>query len=99
MKSRLLAIAALMSAVVTPAAAQSVVGGQYPAPAWAARAALPDCGFAATDSGAQTGFNTAIPATCTAPGAAGDKPSAGRVRAPCEPYRDAPYCDARCRRD
>jgi len=61
MKSRLLAIAALMSAVVTPAAAQSVVGGQYPAPAWAARAALPDCGFAATEQWGANGFQYCDP--------------------------------------
>lgn len=62
MKRRILAIAALVSAISAPVFAQSRYGGQYPAPPWvAARSALPNCGFAATARWGPNGFQYCDP--------------------------------------
>lgn len=57
MKSCIIAIAAMISVLAAPAFAQSRYAGQYPAPpSIAAQSALPDCGFAATETWGQNGF-------------------------------------------
>jgi hypothetical protein len=57
MKYSIFAAAALASVIAMPAFAQSRYGGQRPAPPWvAAQTALPDCGFAATETWGENGF-------------------------------------------
>lgn len=62
MKYRMLLAAAVLSAVTAPAFARSFDGGQYPAPrSVAAQSALPECGFAATESWGPNGFQYCDP--------------------------------------
>jgi hypothetical protein len=54
--------AAVLSAVASQALAQSLYGGQYPAPpSVAATTALPECGFAATEDWGPNGFQYCDP--------------------------------------
>jgi hypothetical protein len=54
--------AAVLSAAASQALAQSRYSGQYPAPpSIAATTALPDCGFAATESWGSNGFQYCDP--------------------------------------
>jgi hypothetical protein len=62
MMYRMALAAAVLSAVPAPALTQSNHGGQYPAPpSLAAQLALPDCGFAAIESGGPNGFQYCDP--------------------------------------
>ena len=63
MKKRMLLVAAVLGAVTAPAFARSYHhGGQYPAPpSVAAESALPECGFAATESWGSNGFQYCDP--------------------------------------
>jgi len=62
MKKRILLAAAVLGVVTAPAFARSFHGGQYPAPPFvAAESALPECGFAATESWGSNGFQYCDP--------------------------------------
>jgi hypothetical protein len=62
MKKRMLLVAAVLGAITAPAFARSHHGGQYPAPpSVAAESALPECGFAATESWGSNGFQYCDP--------------------------------------
>jgi hypothetical protein len=62
MKYAIFAAAALVSAIAMPAFAQSRYGGQRPAPpSVAAQTALPECGFAATETWGGNGFQYCDP--------------------------------------
>jgi hypothetical protein len=57
MRSTVLMVTALLAGFGGSALAQSRHGGQYPAPpSVAAQSALPECGFAATESWGPNGF-------------------------------------------
>jgi hypothetical protein len=62
MKNRILLMMAVLGALTAPAFARSHHGGQYPAPrSVAAESALPECGFAATESWGSNGFQYCDP--------------------------------------